>query len=218
YFFTITATLQRHESASLWGCFCDWVTSTENRLYIGWFSVLMIPTLLTATAIFIIAFIAAPPVDIDGIRHNVIFGAIILTSAVIGLQFYPIWEAASADEWLYNGGPYELVLHFLLLFFHLGIRPWIVVAYSAPVAVATAYPFQILGVTGVFGGSIFSAMHGSLVTSSFIRETTENKSANLSAVNLFDFFQYASFNNSGSLHFFLVAWHVVGIRFTALGI
>ncbi len=26
-----------------------------------------------------------------------------------------IWEAASVDEWLYNGGPYQLiVLHFLL--------------------------------------------------------------------------------------------------------
>jgi photosystem II P680 reaction center D1 protein len=28
----------------------------------------MIPTLLTATSVFIISFIAAPPVDIDGIR------------------------------------------------------------------------------------------------------------------------------------------------------
>jgi photosystem II P680 reaction center D1 protein len=31
----------------------------------------MIPTLLTATTCFIIAFIAAPPVDIDGIREPV---------------------------------------------------------------------------------------------------------------------------------------------------
>jgi photosystem II P680 reaction center D1 protein len=31
------------------------------------------------------------------------------------LNFYQIWEAASVDVWLYNGGPYELiVLHFLL--------------------------------------------------------------------------------------------------------
>jgi photosystem II P680 reaction center D1 protein len=48
--------------------FCSWITSTENRLYIGWFGVLMIPTLLTATSCYIIAFIAAPPVDIDDIR------------------------------------------------------------------------------------------------------------------------------------------------------
>jgi photosystem II P680 reaction center D1 protein len=71
----------------------------------------MIPTLLTATSVFIIAFIAAPPVDIDGIRepvsgallygNNIISGAIIPTSAAIGLHFYPIWEAASVDEWLY---------------------------------------------------------------------------------------------------------------------
>jgi 2-polyprenyl-6-methoxyphenol hydroxylase-like FAD-dependent oxidoreductase len=51
--------------------FCNWITSTENRLYIGWFGVLMIPTLLTTTSVFIIAFIAAPPVDIDGIREPV---------------------------------------------------------------------------------------------------------------------------------------------------
>ncbi|KAF6143002.1 hypothetical protein GIB67_041070, partial [Kingdonia uniflora] len=39
------------------------------------------------------------------------------------------------------------------------------------------HPFYMLGVAGVFGGSLFSAMHGSLVTSSLIRETTENESA-----------------------------------------
>jgi photosystem II P680 reaction center D1 protein len=55
----MTTTLQ--QSASLWEQFCQWVTSTENRLYIGWFGVLMIPTLLAATTCFVIAFIAAPP-------------------------------------------------------------------------------------------------------------------------------------------------------------
>ena len=40
------------------------------------------------------------------------------------------------------------------------------------------HPFYMLGVAGVFGGSLFSAMHSSLVTSSLIRETIENESAN----------------------------------------
>ncbi|KAL8226894.1 hypothetical protein R6Q57_016726 [Mikania cordata] len=40
------------------------------------------------------------------------------------------------------------------------------------------HPFHMLGVAGVFGGSLFSVMHGSLVTSSLIRETTGNESAN----------------------------------------
>ncbi|ERN12842.1 hypothetical protein AMTR_s00172p00027480 [Amborella trichopoda] len=255
----MTTILERCKSTSLWGRFCNWITSTENRLYIGWFGVLMIPTLLTATFVFIIAFISAPPVDIDGIRelisgsllygNNILFGAIIPTSAAIGLHFYPIWEAASIDEWLYNGGPYELiVLHFLLsvacymgreweLSFRLGMRPWIAVAYSASVAAEyniLMHPFHMLGVAGVFGGSLFSAMHGSLVTSSLIRETIENESTNagyrfgqeeetyniVAGHGYFGrfIFQYASFNNSRSLHFFLAAWPVVGVWFTAWGI
>ncbi len=32
-----------------WEQFCKWVTSTNNRLYVGWFGTLMIPTLLAAT-------------------------------------------------------------------------------------------------------------------------------------------------------------------------
>jgi photosystem II P680 reaction center D1 protein len=400
----MTAIIEKRSNANLWARFCNWITSTENRLYIGWFGVLMIPTLLTATSVFIIAFIAAPPVDIDGIRepvsgsllygNNIISGAVIPTSNAIGLHFYPIWEAASVDEWLYNGGPYQLIVchffigiccymgrewelsfrlgmrpwiavaysapvaaaaavfiiafiaappvdidgirepvsgsllygnniisgavvptsnaiglhfypiweaasvdewlynggpyqlivcHFFIgiccymgreweLSFRLGMRPWIAVAYSAPVAAATAvfiiypigqgsfsdgmplgisgtfnfmivfqaehnilmHPFHMLGVAGVFGGSLFSAMHGSLVTSSLIRETTENESANegyrfgqeeetyniVAAHGYFGrlIFQYASFNNSRSLHFFLAAWPVVGIWFTALGV
>jgi photosystem II P680 reaction center D1 protein len=77
-------------------------------------------------------------------------------------------------------------------------------------------------------------MHGSLVTSSLIRETTENESANegyrfgqeeetyniVAAHGSFGrlIFQYASFNNSRSLPFCVAAWPVVGIWFTALGI
>ena len=55
----MTAILERRETTSLWARFCEWITSTENRLYIGWFGVIMIPTLLTATSVFIIAFISA---------------------------------------------------------------------------------------------------------------------------------------------------------------
>ena len=151
----MTATLERYESQNIWERFCSWITSLDNRLYIGWFGVVMIPTLLTATTCFIIAFIAAPPVDIDGIRepvagslmygNNIITGAVIPSSNAIGVHFYPIWEAASVDEWLYNGGPYQMVVcHFLIgvscylgreweLSFRLGMRPWIFVAFSAPV-------------------------------------------------------------------------------------
>jgi hypothetical protein len=40
----MTAILERRESTSLWARFCEWITSTENRIYIGWFGVIMIPT------------------------------------------------------------------------------------------------------------------------------------------------------------------------------
>jgi len=277
-----------------WQRLCDWTTSTNNRLYVGWFGVLMIPALLTAATAFIIAFIAAPPVDIDGIRepvagsllygNNIISGAIVPSSNAIGLHFYPIWEAATIDEWLYNGGPYQLIVfHFLIgisaylgrqweLSYRLGMRPWICVAYSAPVAAAFAvflvypfgqgsfsdgmplgisgtfnfmfvfqaehnilmHPFHMLGVAGVFGGALFAAMHGSLVTSSLIAETTALDSQNygykfgqkeetyniVAAHGYFGrlIFQYASFNNSRSLHFFLAVWPVTCIWLTAMGV
>jgi photosystem II P680 reaction center D1 protein len=71
YLKTMTATLSRRQGTSSWEQFCNWVTSTDNRLYVGWFGTLMIPCLLAATICFIIAFIGAPPVDIDGIREPV---------------------------------------------------------------------------------------------------------------------------------------------------
>jgi len=95
-------------------------------------------------------------------------------------------------------------------------------------------PLHMLGVAGVFGGALFSSMHGSLVTSSLVRETTETESQNygykfgqeeetyniVAAHGYFGrlIFQYASFNNSRSLHFFLAAWPVIGIWCAALGI
>ncbi len=288
---TLTLTEQTTDK---WEELCQWVTSTENRLYVGWFGVLMIPTLAVATTTYILAFIAAPPVDIDGIRepvagsllygNNIISGAIVPSSNAIGLHFYPIWEAISLDEWLYNGGPYQLIVfHFLIgasaylgrqweLSYRLGMRPWNAVAFSAPLAAAFAvffvypigqgsfsdgmplgisgtfnfmfvfqaehnilmHPFHMLGVAGVFGGALFSAMHGSLVTSSLIRETSEDMSQNygykfgqeeetyniVAAHGYFGrlIFQYASFNNSRSLHFFLAAWPVIAIWFTSIGV
>jgi len=237
----MTATISQQRQSNTWEQFCNWVTSTDNRLYVGWFGVLMIPTLLAAATCFIIAFIGAPPVDIDGIRepvagslmygNNIISGAVIPSSNAIGLHFYPIWEAASLDEWLYNGGPFQLVVfHFLIgiycymgreweLSYRLGMRPWIMVAYSAPVAAASAvflvYPFgqgsfsdaMPLGISGTFNYMlVFQAEHNILMHPFHM----------LGVARLI--FQYASFNNSRSLHFFLAAWPVVGIWFTALGV
>jgi photosystem II P680 reaction center D1 protein len=254
----------------------------------------MLPLLGLAILGYITAFIFAPPVDIDGIRepvagsllygNNIITGTIIPSSNAIGVHFYPIWESLAFDEWLYNGGTYQfLVLHFLgavsswmgrewEFSFRLGMRPWIFIAFSAPVIGATAvfivypigqgsfsdgmplgisgtfnfmlvfqaehnilmHPFHILGVAGVFGGSFFSAMHGSLVTSSVLAESAGDLSLNIgynfgqevetysisAAHGYFGrvIFQYASFNNSRSLHFFLGGWPVIGIWFTALGV
>jgi photosystem II P680 reaction center D1 protein len=55
----------------------------------------------------------------DGIRepvsgsllygNNIISGAVVPTSNAIGLHFYPIWEAASLDEWPLL--PRNLLLH-----------------------------------------------------------------------------------------------------------
>ena len=223
----MTATLEKRASASLWERFCAWVTSTENRLYIGWFGCLMIPTLLTATSCFIIAFIAAPPVDIDGIRepvagslmygNNIISGAVVPSSNAIGVHFYPIGQGSFSD-----GMPLGIsgTFNFMLVF-------------QAEHNILM-HPFHMAGVAGVFGGSLFSAMHGSLVTSSLIRETSETESTNngykfgqeeetyniVAAHGYFGrlIFQYASFNNSRALHFFLALWPVAGIWLTALGV
>ena len=64
---SLSSAARRHP----WRQFSAWITNTNNRIYIGWFGVLMIPSLLTATIVFALAFIGAPPVDVDGIREPV---------------------------------------------------------------------------------------------------------------------------------------------------
>ncbi|ACK70003.1 photosystem q(b) protein [Gloeothece citriformis PCC 7424] len=278
-----------------WEKFCQWITSTENRIYIGWFGVLMIPTLFAAAMCFAIAFVCAPPVDMDGIRepvlgsllsgNNFISAAVIPTSAAIGLHYYPIWDAASLDEWLYNGGPYQLIIfHFLIgiwcylgrlweLSYRLGMRPWIAVAYSAPVAAASAvflvypigqgsfsegmplgisgtfyfmlgfqadhnilmHPLHMLAVAGIFGGALLSSLHGSLVTSSLVQETTEEESINQgyrfgqqeTTYNLLAGHEGylgrllvpgLGLRNSRSLHFIIAAVPVIGIWCATLAV
>ena len=167
-----------------WERFCRWVTSTDNRIYIGWFGVLMIPTLSTAAITFVLALLMAPPVDVAGTGsllsgalfsgNNPITAAVVPTSPAVGLHFYPIWEAASLNEWLTNGGPYQLIVfHFVIgiiayqdreweLSYRLGMRPWISLAFTAPVAAAVSvlliYPIgqgsfasgMPLGISGTF--------------------------------------------------------------------
>jgi photosystem II P680 reaction center D1 protein len=277
-----------------WGRFIGLLLAPSSRVFVGIFGVIMFPTLLVATVTYIVAIIFAPCVDIDGIRepvagsllygNNIMSTAVIPSSNAIGVHFYPVWESSSFTDWFYNGGEYQLiVLHFFIgilswlgreweFSYRLGMRPWIFIAYSAPVVAAAAvfivypigqgsfsdgmplgvsgtfnfmlvfqaehnilmHPFHILGVAGVFGGSLFCAMHGSLVTSSLNGETFGDLSLNTgyyfgqegetysisSAHGYFGrlIIQYASFNNSRSLHFFLAAWPVIGIWFTALGV
>ena len=107
---------------SAWASFIAFINSSDNRVYVGLFGILMLPLLILATVVYITAFIFAPPVDIDGIReavagsllygNNIITGAVIPSSNAIGVHFYPIWCALGFDEWLYNGGTYQfIVLH-----------------------------------------------------------------------------------------------------------
>ena len=58
-------------SKSFWGTFSSFILSTSNRIFIGWFGVLMFPLLSAASVFFIVGFLYAPPVDIDYIREPI---------------------------------------------------------------------------------------------------------------------------------------------------
>ena len=150
-------------------------------------------------------------------------------------------------SWLYNGGTYQFIAATAVFILYpigqgsfsdgmpLGISGTFnfMLVFQAEHNILM-HPFHILGVAGVFGGSLFSAMHGSLVTSSLLAESQldvslnigynfgqEDETYSISAAHGYFgrlIFQYASFNNSRSLHFFLGGWPVIGIWFTALGV
>merc|ERR1712127_864798 len=139
---------------SFWGYVIGFLLSTSNRLYIGWFGILMFPLISLATVAYIAAFIFAPPVDIDGIREPVagalLYGNNIISGAWMGRE----WEFA----------------------FRLGMRPWIFVAFSAPLVAACAvfvvYPIgqgsfsdgMPLGISGTFNFMlVFQAEHNILM-------------------------------------------------------
>jgi hypothetical protein len=103
----MTTAIAAPRSQTNWERFCDWVTSTDNRLYIGWFGTLMIPCLLAATICFIIAFIAAPPVDIDGIREPVAGSLIMETTS----YREPSFRAATPSD--YTSTQFGKLIHLM---------------------------------------------------------------------------------------------------------
>ncbi|GKD95478.1 photosystem II protein D1 [Tanacetum coccineum] len=155
----MTAILERRESESLWGRFCNWITSTENRLYIGWFGVLMIPTLFTETT------------ENESANEGYRFGQEEETYNIVAAHGYfgrLIFQYASFNN--------SRSLHFFLAawpvvgiwFTALGISGTFnfMIVFQAEHNILM-HPFHMLGVAGVFGGSLFSAMHGLLVNLSF---------------------------------------------------
>lgn len=279
---------------NLWGSIINRIFTMNTRIFIGFFGVFMFPTLAVSALGFIVATCFQLPVDLDGIRepvmgsllygNNIISASTIPSSNAFGVHFYPVWESNDYFEWFYNGGTYQMIaFHTIIcalsylgreweISHRLGMRCWILVAYTAPVAATSAiflvypigqgsfsdgmpmgisgtfnfmlvfqaehqilaHPLHMLGVAGVYGASFFSAMHGSLVTTTHISETSSDESNNngyrygqesetYSITSAHGYFgrllvQYFSFNNSRSLHFFLCAWPVIGIWLTSMGV
>ena len=154
--------------------------------------------LTCSCSLFIVAFIAAPPVDIDGIREPVsgsfLYGNNIISGAVVPAQTQSdCTSIPSGKQALLTSGSTTVDHTNLLSFtslsvfsaymgrqwelsYRLGMRPWICVAYSAPVSAAFAvflvYPFgqgsfsdgMPLGISGTFNFMfVFQAEHNILI-------------------------------------------------------
>ena len=196
------------------------VTSTNNRLYVGWFGVLMIPTLLlppslsSPSPLLRSTSMASVSPSLAPIYGNNISPVLLFLPATPSACTSTPSGKLLPSMSTYNGGPFQLVVfHFLIgIYAYMG-REWelsyrlrprspLPTAHrrcslrclpgypfgqgsfsdAMPLGISGTFnymlvfqaehnilmhPFHMLGVAGVFGGSLFSAMHGSLVTSSW---------------------------------------------------
>ena len=92
-------TLISFSGHSNWGNLISTILGTNNRLYIGYFGLLLFPLIALSTLVYIAGFILAPQVDIDGIRepvagsllygNNIISGSLVPSSNAIGVHLLP---------------------------------------------------------------------------------------------------------------------------------
>ena len=93
------------------------------------------------------------------------------------------------------------------------------IAYITAFIMAPAV--DIDGIREPVAGSLLAESAGDISLNLGYKFGQEDETYSISAAHGYFgrlIFQYASFNNSRSLHFFLAAWPVIGIWFTALGV
>ena len=97
-----------------WDLFCEWVTSTNNRLYVGWFGISMSPRCSQQQS-FCTAFVThldryrwhpRTSVSFPHVGNNIISGAVVLNKRNWASS---VRSQAGSCEWLYNGGPFGLL-------------------------------------------------------------------------------------------------------------
>ncbi len=83
---TVIQGLKNHRSF-LWSVIVEFVPTSNNRIYIGFFDILMFPLVLISVLVYSVSFFVAPPVDIDGIREpvsgSILYGNNVITGALI---------------------------------------------------------------------------------------------------------------------------------------
>ena len=184
------------------------VLSTTSRLYLGVFGLLMFPVLSAAIIGFVLCFVAAPPVDIDGIRKPVagslLYGNNIVSGALSRYNMMPLALRTLRTQQTAS----RVYAAYLLLAKESAIDDFI----------PRFHDLAFLHFEW-FGDSSWIGADASLNSGYVLGQ--EDETYSISAAHGYFgrlIFQFASFNNSRALHFFLAVWPVVGIWFTALGV